>query len=200
MLESHFRTHYQKLLVDDFAIIISKFVSPNLVTVYGTLFGIAAAIFLGLGHTYLALFLLLISGYLDSLDGTIARITGHDTQFGSALDIICDRIVEFSVIYGLYLVDPLTRATTVIWILGSVLICICSFLVVGIFTQNNSEKNFHYSPGIIERFETFLFFFAMILLPNYFTYLSYAFILLVTITALLRMREFALDSISIDKI
>lgn len=195
MLESYIRTYYQRWLVDNFAAIISKFASPNLITVYGALFGIAAAIFLGMKRPYWALILLIISGYLDSLDGTIARLTSRTSPFGTALDIICDRIVEFAIIFGLYLVAPATRATTIILMLGSILICVCSFLIVGIFTQNTTKKSFHYSPGIIERLEAFLFFFAMILLPNYFIYLGYTFTLLVSITALLRMREFAHDSV-----
>ncbi|HCU05396.1 MAG: hypothetical protein A2X77_04060 [Gammaproteobacteria bacterium GWE2_42_36] len=193
MLEAYFRSYYQKWLVDDVAKCISQFISPNLITVYGMLFGIVTAILLGLHHPYWALVSLIISGYLDSLDGTIARLTVRSTPFGSALDIICDRIVEFSVILGLYFVDPIARATTTIWMLGSILICISSFLVVGIFTQNHHEKSFYYSPGIMERFESFLFFFAMILWPHYFTYCGYAFTVLVVITVILRMREFAYD-------
>ena len=143
---------------------------------------------------YLAVLTLIISGYLDSLDGTIARLTNRSSEFGSALDIICDRIVEFAIIFGLYLVNPVARATTCLWMLGSVLICISSFLVVGIFTQNSSTKSFNYSAGIMERFEAFMFFIAMILFPKYFTYLGYTFTILVTMTALLRMREFAKQS------
>lgn len=194
MLEAYFRTYYQKWLVDNSAVVISKFASPNLITIYGALCGVATAVLIGLDHPYWASILLIISGYFDSLDGTIARLTACATPFGTALDIICDRIVEFAVIFGLYLVDPSNRATTIICMLGSILICICSFLVVGIFTPNATEKSFHYSPGIMERFEAFLFFFAMILLPNYFIYLGYAFTLLVSLTALLRMREFAYGS------
>ena len=194
MLESYFRIYYQKWLGDNSAIIISKFASPNLITICGALFGILAAFLIGFNHPYWASIILITSGYFDSLDGTIARLTARTTPFGSALDIICDRLVEFAIIFGLYSVNPSARATTAIWMLGSILICICSFLIVGIFTQNTTEKSFHYSPGIMERFEAFLFFFAMILLPNYFTYLGYTFTLLVSFTAVLRMREFAYDT------
>lgn len=193
MLEGYIRTYYQRWLVDDFAAIISKFITSNLITIFGALFGTSTAILLSVKHPYWALVLLIISGYLDSLDGTIARLTARTSPFGTALDIICDRVVEFAVIFGLYLVDPAARATIIICMLGSMLICICSFLIVGVFTQNVTEKSFHYSPGIMERLETFLFFFAMILLPNYFTFLGYTFTLLVSITALLRMRNFAYD-------
>lgn len=201
MLEAYFRTYYQRWLVDKLAVKISQFASPNLITLYAVLWGIATAILLSLGYSHGALIALMISGYLDSLDGTIARLTTRSTPLGTALDIIGDRIVEFAVIFGLYLIAPPARATTIILMLGSVLICICSFLVVGIFTQNTSNKSFHYSSGMMERFETFLFFFAMILFPHYFIYLGYAFTLLVSFTAILRIKEFAhVASISLNKI
>lgn len=74
--------------------------------------------------------------------------------------------------------------------LSSVLLCITSFLVVGIFSQNTTEKSFYYSPGLIERFEAFLFFSLMMFLPGIFSYLAYAFSGLVLMTALIRMAQF----------
>jgi phosphatidylglycerophosphate synthase len=164
MLEKYLRLYYQK--------------------------GILSAIFLVLHHSYWAVALLLLSGYLDTLDGTIARLANKISPFGSGLDIVGDRIVEFAIIFALYLVNPSIRATTTILMLGSILFCVSSFLVVGIFTINDSEKGFHYSSGLIERFEAFIFFITMILLPQYFNYIGNIFALLVALTAFIRMYEF----------
>ena len=68
--------------------------------------------------------------------------------------------------------------------------CITAFLVVGIFSAKEGEKSFYYSPGLVERAEAFLFFIAMMLLPNYFNQLAYSFILLVFITALFHLFQF----------
>jgi phosphatidylglycerophosphate synthase len=190
MLEKHLRHHYQKWLVNKFADKIGRRISPNSITITSIILGILSAISLVLHHTYLALIVLLLSGYLDTLDGTVARLNTKTSPFGSGLDIVGDRIVEFAIILGLYFVDPEARATTVILMLGSMLFCISSFLVVGVFTTNISEKSFHYSSGLMERLETFIFFIAMFLLPQYFNYLGNAFTLLVTFTALFRMYEF----------
>ena len=75
--------------------------------------------------------------------------------------------------------------------LGSVFICVTSFLIVSLFIPNTGEKSFHYSPGIIERAEAFFFFSLMILLPQYFTVLSLIFSLLVFLTAFIRIKEFS---------
>lgn len=189
MLEKHLRPYYQKWIVNCLASKIGKRVSPNLITITSIILGILSAALLVTHHAYFAIIFLLFSGYLDTLDGTVARLNTKTSPFGSSLDIIGDRIVEFAIILGLYFVNPTTRATTTILMLGSMLICISSFLVAGIFTANNSEKSFHYSHGLMERLEAFIFFIAMILFPQYFNYLGNAFTLLVTFTAFFRMYE-----------
>ena len=113
---------------------------------------------------------------------------------GAILDITCDRCVEFSIILGLYLVDPTSRPFLSFMMLGSVLVCVTTFLVVALFTPNESEKGFHYSPGLIERAEAFLFFGLMILFPPLFTPLAALFSILVFLTGLLRIRQFYLNT------
>ena len=75
--------------------------------------------------------------------------------------------------------------------LGSMLVCVTSFLVVGIFVENHTEKGFHYSVGLIERAESFLFFILMIVFPEWFGVLSLLFIILVFYTAIERLYRFA---------
>jgi phosphatidylglycerophosphate synthase len=145
---------------------------------------------LALEQGALALVALGISGYLDTLDGSLARHLQSTSDKGAACDIVSDRVVEFSIIFGLYLQDPIPRASLCLLMLGSVLFCISSFLVVGIFSANDSHKSFHYSPGIMERTEAFIFFAAFILFPQAFTVLASFFSLLVALTGLLRMLEF----------
>lgn len=57
-------------------------------------------------------------------------------------------------------------------------------------SPNISEKGFHYSPGLVERAEAFLFFIAMILYPRYFYLLAYLFTVLVFLTSYLPIRHF----------
>ncbi|MCI5052365.1 MAG: CDP-alcohol phosphatidyltransferase family protein [Simkaniaceae bacterium] len=137
----------------------------------------------------LAALTLALSGILDTLDGPLARHKGLASDTGSLLDIFCDRIVELCAIFTLYAIAP-TRALPCMLMIASSLLCITSFLTVGIFSQNASEKSFHYSPGLIERFEAFLFFIAMLLVPSLFTPLAYLYSVLVLFTALSRMRSF----------
>lgn len=192
MLELYARPNFQIICVDPLARWMSRTlnITPNTVTLLAGLFGIIVPLAIVFDWPWLAASLLLVSGYLDSLDGTIARIQNTDSAIGSVLDICMDRLVEFAVIYGLFLVQPSTRGNACLLMLGSILLCITSFLVVGIFTENDSHKSFHYSPGLIERFEAFVFFCAMILLPVAFSWLAYTFATLVLLTAIIRIRQF----------
>lgn len=190
MIDSIYRNHYQKWIVDP--LLRQGWldrVHPSFLTLLAGCFGIATLPLLAFHHPILAFSTLLMSGFLDTLDGSLARQTNKTSPQGAVFDIVSDRAVEFAVVLGLFLVDP-TRALPCLLMLGSILLCVTSFLVVGIFTSNNSEKSFHYSPGLIERAEAFLFFSVMILIPTLFTPLAYLFIALVLWTTIVRVRQF----------
>jgi len=99
-------------------------------------------------------------------------------------------MVEFAVILGLFFVDANERALPSLVMLGSILLCITTFLVVGIFVENQSVKSFFYSPGLIERAEAFIFFSIMILFPSTFMVAAYLFSALTFFSAIFRFWEF----------
>jgi archaetidylinositol phosphate synthase len=192
MIETHLRKIYQKYCIDCYLHFkIFRKIDPKLLTCFACLLGISTLPLLAFNLPLLAFLCLIFSGFLDTLDGSLARMYQKTSPKGAAFDILSDRLVEFCVILGLYCVDPTSRALPTLCMLGSVLICVTSFLVVGIFTENNSEKGFHYSPGLIERAEAFIFFAVMILFPSTFLFLSYLFTGLVFITACIRMFQFS---------
>jgi hypothetical protein len=99
-------------------------------------------------------------------------------------------VVEASVIIALFAVAPESRALPALLMLSCILLCVTSFLVTAIFSENNSEKSFYYSPGLIERPEAFLFFILMMLVPKTFSLLAYLFSALVLWTTYRRLQEF----------
>jgi len=190
MLENIVRNHYQRWLVDPLAVRLTTRITPLHITLLAGVLGLCLIPTLYFHHIYLAISLLLLSGYLDTLDGTFARHTNKASSFGAVLDILMDRLVEFSAIFGLWLIDPTPRALWCLLMLGSILLCITSFLVVGIFTANDSHKGFYYSPGLMERAEAFIFFISMMLFPSAFMVLAVLFIFLVLVTTCIRLIEF----------
>lgn len=190
MIEQTLRHHYQILFVDPVVRILGYHASPKAITGLSGLLGLGFIPALSLGHSSLAILLLLLSGYCDTLDGSLARHQKQASPLGSVLDIMTDRLVEWAVLFAFYWVNP-AWALAIILMLGSMLLCITSFLVVGIFTQNESHKSFHYSPGLMERAEAFCFFIAMTLWPQWFNGLAGVFSVLVSLTAATRIYQFA---------
>jgi len=190
MLEQYIRPQYQYYFVDHVIEKIQHRIKPIQVTLLSGIFGIMVPVALYYQQRGLAIILLLISGYLDTVDGSIARNRNLISDQGSLLDIFTDRVVESAVIIGLFLYAPYERSFLCLFMLCSVMLCVTSFLTVGIFTENKSHKSFHYSPGLIERPEAFIFFILMMIFTDYFTMLSILFILLVLCTTFIRIYEF----------
>ena len=75
-------------------------VSPNLLSIFGLILGIIAAVFIGLDNLILAALFLVIGAVADLFDGSLARKYGKETVFGAFLDSVIDRIQELSIFIG----------------------------------------------------------------------------------------------------
>ncbi|ACD30421.1 CDP-alcohol phosphatidyltransferase family protein [Francisella tularensis] len=177
MIEQKIRPVFQRIFVDGIAKFIAPVIAPNLITLISLIVGLVAAIAFFINQ-YLCIFLLLLSGYFDILDGSVARLQGSSSSFGTILDILSDRFVESFIIIAIF-INQLDIAWVGLLMMMSIIVCISSFLLVGIFSQKESSKSFYYSPGLIERAETFIFFIVMILFPNIVVVLGLIYTLLV---------------------
>ncbi|MBK2111443.1 CDP-alcohol phosphatidyltransferase family protein [Francisella tularensis subsp. novicida FSC159] len=188
MIEQKIRPVFQRIFVDSIAKSIAPMIAPNLITLISLVVGLVAAIAFFINQ-YLCIFLLLLSGYFDILDGSVARLQGSSSSFGTILDILSDRFVESFIIIAIF-INQLDIAWVGLLMMMSIIVCISSFLLVGIFSQKESSKSFYYSPGLIERAETFIFFIVMILFSNMVLILGLIYTLLVLWTTLYRCYEF----------
>ncbi|HKY99646.1 MAG TPA: CDP-alcohol phosphatidyltransferase family protein [Rhabdochlamydiaceae bacterium] len=191
MIDSKFRHPYQTFILDP--LLRKPWIlkwHPHALTGLGLLLGLFCAAFIAANYKLLSFCFLSLSGLFDTLDGSLARTQNRSSNRGAVLDIFSDRVVEFAIVMGLYGAFPEQRAFLCLCMLGSILLCITSFLVVGIFTQNTSAKSFHYSPGLMERTEAFVFFTAMIFFPQSFAPLALTFTLLVTWTGIKRIHDY----------
>jgi len=75
-------------------------ITPNQVTVAGTLFTFVAAVLAGFAQLRLAGVVLAISGTFDILDGALARATKRSYPYGAFLDSTFDRYSEGAVYIG----------------------------------------------------------------------------------------------------
>ena len=106
MAAANFPKHVQefalRLMRPIFAPFIRLRVNPNTVTTLGFLVTISAGIAFFLGHVRIAGALVLLGGFLDIVDGQVARGTGQATVFGSFYDSTLDRISEVVVFLGIF--------------------------------------------------------------------------------------------------
>lgn len=87
--------------------------------------GFLAGVFLATGHFGFGAICATISGFLDSLDGRVARMSGLASDAGEVLDAAVDRYVEFFFLAGLtvyYREVPLLQALALLALLGSFMV------------------------------------------------------------------------------
>ena len=120
MLEQYVRQYYQHYFVDHLAVMVGKKMTPLQITMLGGLVGCMVPVAIYYRQPLFAVFLLLMSGLLDTLDGTVARIKNQVSDMGSLLDIFIDRLVEFSVIFGIWVYAHFDRSLMCLLMLGSI--------------------------------------------------------------------------------
>ncbi len=121
MIEFYVKPYYQKIALDPVLSVFQKVdaIKPHRITIAALCFGMCAAICLSYHHIVASVILLLLSGYCDSLDGALARLNACASPSGAVLDIVSDRVVEFSMLLALFLITPESRGLAVIVMLGA---------------------------------------------------------------------------------
>jgi phosphatidylglycerophosphate synthase len=76
-------------------------VTPNAISTLSLLIAVLAAIAYASRAPVLGAVSFLVSGFVDMLDGAVARATGAVTRFGAVYDPVLDRYAEFAVLFGM---------------------------------------------------------------------------------------------------
>jgi phosphatidylglycerophosphate synthase len=104
---------------------------PNWITTTSLLISCLAAVAYGFRLPLLGALGLVGSGFVDMLDGAVARATGMTTRFGAVYDHVLDRYAEFALLFGMGL------GGFVDWIL--VLFCLFG-MVMASFVRAKAES------------------------------------------------------------
>lgn len=103
-------------------------ISPNTITWLGFLVTLGAAALIITGHLFAAGFVVLIAGFLDMLDGALARHTNQASRFGALLDSTLDRLsdgfllLSILVLYLLREQSSIEAFIVVLALIGSLLV------------------------------------------------------------------------------
>lgn len=188
MLDTYGRKYVNPLINLGAKIFINLKMKANHVTILALILGILTSLCVAFDKNILGVCILWVSGYLDAVDGAVARTEGDSTSFGTLMDITFDRIVEVSMILALAVKFPEARLN-LLFLTISILISMTIFLTVGALTEKKGVKSFYYQAGIAERTEGFIMFSLMILLSNYVGIITNIFSAIIIITIFQRLNE-----------
>ena len=141
-------------------------ITPNQITIAGTLFTFGAAVLVGFGHLVWAGIVLALSGTFDILDGALARATKRSYPYGAFLDSTFDRYSEGAIYVGLavYFLNHDSGQQMRWEVLGCMLALAGSFLVSYVRARAQS-LGFKCDSGIFARPERVVATVAGLVLP-----------------------------------
>jgi phosphatidylglycerophosphate synthase len=163
------------------------------VTLAGLVAGLATAGLIALGLTILALVPLLVSRFLDGLDGAVARAT-RKTDFGGTLDFTCDVAFYGAVPLAFVVLDPAANGVAGAFLLVAFYINAATFLGYAVLAERHrmtshrhGAKTLYFTGGLAEGTETIAVFAAMCLWPAAFPWLAWGFGAICLVTAVSRL-------------
>ncbi len=188
MLDTYGRRYVNPIIDKTAKTMLMVNLKPNHVTVGALLIGICSGIFAYFGMNITAALFLWLSGFLDAVDGAMARMSKNTSPWGTLMDITFDRAVEMSIVIGLAARFPSVRINLLILTI-CILFSMTIFLTVGALSDQKGIKSFYYQAGLAERTEGFIMFTLMMLITAYLPIITNLFSAAVLITAFQRMFE-----------
>lgn len=188
MLDTYGRKYVDKYINRTSDFFLKLKLKPIQVTFSALILGLCASTAYYFGYRFLSIAFLWISGYMDAVDGAMARNSRNVTKTGTLLDIFFDRVVElaFIMIFALKHEDAVFA---LLLLTCTIVMSISVFLTSGMLIENKSKKSFHYQAGLMERTEGFIMFTFMILFSKYILQITFLYAVLIAFTVFQRLRE-----------
>lgn len=168
-------------------------VAANSVTTVGLICGLAAAVAIALGHTWLGLVGIGLSRLADGLDGAVARATAK-TDLGGYLDIVFDFFFYGAIPLAFIIADPVANAVAGAVLLTSFYANGATFLAYSILAEKHllkthvrGTKSLYFTTGLAEGTETIAVFVLWCLFPAWFAPIAWIFAGICLVTALSRV-------------
>jgi archaetidylinositol phosphate synthase len=188
MIDTRWRGRFEPMFNFMARVLVRFKIKPNAITIVAFVIGLFSAIFISFNKPIVALILLWVSGLLDALDGSVARLTGKSSASGAYMDLIFDRMVEAFIILGFAILAPMNYLAYILFYI-SVIFNFTTFIVAGALFKNNSEKSMHYDTGIAERTETFIVFTLMLIFKNHINIILMVFNAIIFLTGIIRFHN-----------
>lgn len=190
MLDTHARTYVQPIIQRTATYLLQLGFTANHITIIAFIIGVGASVLVFFEQPILAVIVLWLSGFLDAVDGNMARLSNTSSSWGTVMDVTFDRIVETSILIALALLYPDPKILFMFLLLAiSIIFTMTVFLTVGAVSEKESVKSFYYQPGLAERTEGFILFSLLILFQDHLIFWTSIFLVVEIITGIQRLAE-----------
>jgi phosphatidylglycerophosphate synthase len=102
MISRWVRTWHDTLLKPFLYILVRLGITANMLTIGSLILVSIAGILLAFESPMWGAAILMLGGFLDGIDGSLARFTNDKSPFGGFLDSICDHCGDFAIYLGLH--------------------------------------------------------------------------------------------------
>ncbi|OMJ80997.1 hypothetical protein SteCoe_18609 [Stentor coeruleus] len=196
MFDLYLRMIQQKVFTP-IASLLARLFTPNQITLIAFVFGLLSSYYLFYSHNFLGILLFALNRIFDGLDGTVARLTNKQSDFGGYLDIVTDFIVYSLIPISLTLSNPSIYALTLLSIMMSTFFVNAASLFQlsallekrNLGSKANKEKtSVCMPPALIEGFETYCVYFTFMAFPQYKESIFIFFSICVSINVIQRLR------------
>ena len=180
-------------------------ITPNIITGFGFVIGVLAAVALAFRLDHIALGLILLSRIMDGLDGAVARhaaprsrhpgAKSQESDLGGYYDIVADFLFYSGIILAFAVGRPdhaLMAAFLIFCFVGTGSSFLAYAIIVAKTGQNNEKqgkKSFYYLTGITEGSETIFVLVLICLYPEWFPQIAAVFGTLCLITTAGRVMQ-----------
>lgn len=190
LLDTYGRSFAQPIIEKTARRFLQWGLSANQVTGIAFIIGVSASVLVYLDKPIIGVIILWLSGFLDAVDGSMARLSQTTSPWGTVLDVTFDRIVEVGIIIALALKNPEPVKLILLLLLAcSIIVVMTIFLTVGAVSEKKSEKSFYYQPGLAERTEGFILFSLMVLFQPQLLFWTIVFLCVESFTGVQRLLE-----------
>ena len=167
-------------------------VTPNVLTLLSFAVGLLAAVAIALHVFWLGLVLILASRLGDGLDGSVARASNSQTDFGGFLDIVLDFAFYGAIPIAFALANPGANALAAGFLVLTFYVNGSSFLAYATMAEKRGglergPKSLLYTTGLAEATETLCVFALMCVFPGWFPWLAIGFGVVCVYTAFSRI-------------
>jgi len=96
-------------------LLVKTHLTPNIITIISVLLGVLSAIFFYHKMPLAGATLLFMSGFMDLMDGVVARETDRASKFGAVFDWLADKFVDAMILFfiGITYSTPVLTALTI---------------------------------------------------------------------------------------